>query len=55
MEKLKENVDYSTEGLVKAINHLMLKVDKLSELTLMIASRNQSEFLESEAVKVMKM
>ncbi|MBI2654737.1 hypothetical protein HYX02_08100 [Candidatus Woesearchaeota archaeon] len=54
MQKLNERIDYSTEGLVKALNEVINKVDSLSVLVLKMAESN-SHNLEDEAFRVYKM
>ena len=55
MEKLNEKVDYSTEGIVKSINQLLMKINKLEELILALALQSNSPLLEEKVSKVMKM
>ena len=55
MDKLKENVDYSTEGLVKAINQLIDKIKKLSEAILEIAEKDNHRIIRSKARRINKM
>ncbi len=55
MENLKESIDYSTEGIVQAINNLLEKVDSLSYLVVELADKNKDEDIKQKAMKVIKM
>ena len=42
MEKLNEKIDYSTQGIVKAINSIITRMDEINELTLKMQTRHEN-------------